>query len=323
MGVAIDDGELAMRCNLICIADGKIKNHSAGHISDSEAKALIEYLNDKLSDDNIRFFPGVSYRHLLKIGGGNKHIHFTPPHDVPGTPYAEVMPYAECNEAEPTARLICNLILRSQEILPSHPVNQKRIAEGKDPANSIWPWSAGYRPAMATLNAKFGIHRGAVISAVDLIRGIGIYAGLEPIHVEGATGLYNTNYSGKAEAAIKAISCDYDFVFLHIEAPDEAGHEGNFSLKKRTIEDIDRLVCRPIIDATSKMDEPVTIALLPDHPTPCSIRTHSASPVPFLIYCRNMPADNVAEFNEHSARNGSLGALSDDEFIRLLLKHDK
>ena len=323
MGVAIDDGELAMRCNLICIADGKIKNHSAGHISDSEAKALIEYLNDKLSDDNIRFFPGVSYRHLLKIRGGNKHIHFTPPHDVPGTPYAEVMPYAECNEAEPTARLICNLILRSQEILPSHPVNQKRIAEGKDPANSIWPWSAGYRPAMATLNAKFGIHRGAVISAVDLIRGIGIYAGLEPIHVEGATGLYNTNYSGKAEAAIKAISGDYDFVFLHIEAPDEAGHEGNFSLKKRTIEDIDRLVCHPMIDATSKMDEPVTIALLPDHPTPCSIRTHSASPVPFLIYCRNMPADNVAEFNEHSARNGSLGALSDDEFIRLLLKHDK
>ena len=156
-----------------------------------------------------------------------------------------------------------------------------------------------------------------------MIRGIGIYAGLEPIHVEGATGLYNTNYSGKAEAAIKAISGDYDFVFLHIEAPDEAGHEGNFSLKKRTIEDIDRLVCRPIIDATSKMDEPVTIALLPDHPTPCSIRTHSASPVPFLIYCRNMPADNVAEFNEHSARNGSLGALSDDEFIRLLLKHDK
>ena len=320
MGVDIEKGELAMRCNIICIENGKIKNHSAGHITDAEAAQLIDFLNENLADDRVRFFPGVSYRHLLKIRGGNKHVHFTPPHDVPGTPAAEVMPYPERKEAEATAQLISQLIIRSQEILPGHPVNLRRVAEGKDPANSIWPWSAGYKPAMATLGEKFGIKRGAVISAVDLIRGIGIYAGLEPIAVEGATGLYNTNYSGKAQAAIDAIAGDYDFVFLHIEAPDEAGHEGNFNLKKRVIEDIDRLVCQRIVDATSQMEEPVTIALLPDHPTPCRLRTHSASPVPFLIYRPGESADSVTVFNESSAKDGSLGALSDDAFIRTLLR---
>lgn len=319
MGIDIEPGEVAMRCNIICIENGKIKNHSAGHISDAEAHRLIAFLNEKLSDDRVRFFPGVSYRHLLKIRGGDKRVHFTPPHDVPGTAFADVMPYPECDEARPTAELIDNLILRSQEILPSHPVNIKRVSEGKDPANSIWPWSAGYKPAMPTLNEIYGIHRGAVISAVDLIRGIGIYAGLEPIMVEGATGLFNTNYTGKARAAIDALAGDYDFVFLHIEAPDEAGHEGNFELKKRVIEDIDRKVCKPIMDAVAAMDEPVTIAMLPDHPTPCRLRTHSATPVPFLICRPGEAPDDVQSFNERTAREGALGNLTDAGFIRLLL----
>lgn len=320
MGIGIEPGEVAMRCNIICIENEKIKNHSAGHITDSEARELIAFLNERLADDRVRFFPGVSYRHLLKIRGGDKRVHFTPPHDVPDTPFAEVMPWAECDEAKPTAELICDLIRRSQEILPSHPVNVKRVAEGKDPANSIWPWSAGYKPAMPTLRDTFGIGRGAVISAVDLIRGIGIYAGLEPIMVEGATGLFNTNYAGKARAAIDALEGDFDFVFLHIEAPDEAGHEGNFELKKRVIEDIDSKVCKPIMDAVSRMDEPVTIALLPDHPTPCRLRTHSAAPVPFFICCPGETPDAVEHFNERTARDGSLGALSDAGFINLLLR---
>lgn len=319
MGVPIEPGEVVMRCNIICIEDNKIKNHSAGHISDGEAAQLIEYLNEQLADDRVRFFPGVSYRHLLKIKSGDKHVHFTPPHDVPGTPYADVMPYTETAEAEETAKLISNLILRSQEILPKHPVNIKRVAEGKDPANSIWPWSAGYKPAMETLNEKYGVRKGAVISAVDLIRGIGIYAGLEPIMVEGATGLFDTNYTGKAQAAIDAILGDYDFVFLHIEAPDEAGHEGNFNLKKRVIEDIDRLVCGPIINAVNNSKEPIAIAMLPDHPTPCRIRTHSNAPVPFMIYRAGATADAVEEFNEETAKSGVFGAFTGDQFINTLL----
>ena len=318
MGVPVEDGEMAMRCNLICIEDGIIKNHSAGHISDAEAHELINYLEQELGNDIVHFFPGVSYRHLLKIKGGNKHLRCTPPHDVPGTPFRNVTVKASTLEAEDTAKLINNLILRSQELLAKHPVNIKRIAEGKDPANSIWPWSPGYRPAMETLQQKYGIGRGAVISAVDLIRGIGVYAGLEPIIVDGATGLYDTNYEGKARAAIEALRGDYDFVFLHVEASDEAGHEGDYELKVKTIEYLDHRICQPIIDATLQMDEPVTIALLPDHPTPCRLRTHSSAPVPFAIFRPGERPDRVPRYDEEVTRYGMYGTMSRDEFIKAL-----
>ena len=321
MGVPVEDGEMAMRCNLICIEDGIIKNHSAGHISDAEAHELIAFLESKLGNDAIHFFPGVSYRHLLKICGGDKRLHCTPPHDVPGTPFRNVMIKALTSEAEDTAKLINNLILQSQELLASHPVNLRRIAEGKDPANSIWPWSPGYRPAMDTLKVKYGVTRGAVISAVDLIRGIGVYAGLEPIVVEGATGLYNTNYEGKAHAAIEALRNGYDFVFLHVEASDEAGHEGDYELKVKTIEALDHRICQPIIDATLEMDEPVTIALLPDHPTPCKLRTHTNEPIPFLIYHKGIEPDNVTAFDEYSCRNGAFGLLEGRGFIDTFMKY--
>lgn len=319
MGIPIEDGEMAMRCNLICITpDGIIKNHSAGHISDAEAHELIKYLNEKLGSDTTRFYPGVSYRHLLKIKGGNKMLHCTPPHDVPGTPFRSVMVRATAPEATATAQLINDLILQSQELLAEHPVNLRRIEQGKDPANSIWPWSPGYRPAMETLQQKYGIKRGAVISAVDLIRGIGVYAGLEPIKVEGATGLFDTNYEGKAQAAIDALRGDYDFVFLHMEASDEAGHEGDFELKVKTIEYLDHRICQPIIDATLKMEEPVTIALLPDHPTPCRLRTHSPAAVPFAIFRPGERPDRVPRFDEEVAQYGMYGTLSRDEFMKAL-----
>lgn len=319
MGIGINPNEMAMRCNLICIEDGKIKNHSAGHISNEEATELINFLQAQLGNEVISFYPGISYRHLLKIKNGDKRLLCTPPHDVPSTPFSEVLVKPQVGDASSSADLINDLILKSQELLSNHPINLKRISEGKDPANSIWPWSPGYKPMMQTLSELYGIKKGVVISAVDLIRGIGVYAGLEPIIVDGATGLYDTNYEGKVDAAIKAIKGDTDFVFLHIEASDEAGHEGNVALKVKTIEYLDSRVLSPLINAISQMEEDVVIAVLPDHPTPCRIRTHTSDLVPFLIYHKGIMADNVDLFDEISAKNGSYKHLKGDEFIKHLI----
>jgi 2,3-bisphosphoglycerate-independent phosphoglycerate mutase len=320
MGVAIEDGEMAMRCNIICIQDKKIKNHSAGHISNEEATELILFLQKELGNDVINFFPGVSYRHLLKIKGGKKQLKCIPPHDVTGTLFADVMIQAEAQEAQETADLLNHLILRSQELLENHPVNLKRAAAGKDKANSIWPWSPGYKPAMKTMQELYGLNSGSVISAVDLIRGIGVYAGLKVIIVEGATGLYDTNYEGKAQAAIDALRTD-DFVYLHIEASDEAGHEGDVDLKIKTIEYLDSRVVKPIFDEVSNWNEPVTIAILPDHPTPCVYKTHTSSPVPFIIYKPGEEADDVMVYDEFAAEKGSYGLLKGMEFMQELVKH--
>ena len=319
MGVAIDEGEMAMRCNLICIADGKIKNHSAGHISNEEAEELILFLQKELGNEQINFFPGVSYRHLLKLKGGRKELKCTPPHDVTGTPFAEVMIQAETEEAKASADLLNDLILRSQKLLEHHPVNLKRAAAGKDKANSIWPWSPGYKPEMKTLMELYGLKSGSVISAVDLIRGIGVYAGLKVIEVEGITGLYNTNYEGKAQATIEALRTN-DFVYLHIEASDEAGHEGDVDLKIKTIEYLDYRVVQPILEEVASWDEPVTIAILPDHPTPCAIKTHTNKPVPFVIYRTNEAGDAVQEYDEFACEKGSYGLLRGMEFMQTLIK---
>lgn len=322
MGVRIEDGEMAMRCNLLTIEQGRIKNHSAGHITSEEAAELIVFLQKELGGGDANFFPGVSYRHLLKLKGGDKRIATTPPHDVPGTPYRDVLVRALVPEAEATALRINELIERSQELLKDHPVNRARVAAGKEPANSIWPWSPGYRPRMETLMQRYGIRDGVVISAVDLIKGIGVYAGLKPVDVEGATGLYTTNYEGKARAALDALRA-HDFVFLHIEASDEAGHEGDAELKVRTIEYLDSRVVKTILDEISGWDEPVSMAILPDHPTPCALRTHTAKPVPFTIYRTGVSGDGVQRFDERSAQEGSYGNLSGDEFMNLFIDGDR
>lgn len=318
MGVSIDEGEMAMRCNLICIENGIIKNHSAGHISSEEAEELILFLQKELGDDQITFYPGVSYRHLLKMKGGMKQLRCTAPHDVPGTPFREVMIESLAPEADDTARKLNALILRSQELLEYHPINLKRAEAGKDKANSIWPWSPGYKPAMQTLLDIYGFKSGSVISAVDLIRGIGVYAGLKVIYVEGATGLYTTNYEGKAQAAIDALRTD-DFVYLHIEASDEAGHEGDVALKVRTIEYLDQRVVKPILEELGTWDEPVTIALLPDHPTPCALRTHTTDPIPFIIYRPGEEGDAVPVYDEMACKQGSYGLLRGMEFMQQLI----
>ncbi len=319
MGIDIEAGEMAMRCNLICIENDKIKNHSAGHISNAEAEELILFLQKELGGDIVNFFPGVSYRHLLKMKGGNKLLKCTPPHDVPGTPFRNVMIKAESPEAEETARILNELTIKSQALLANHPVNLKRVAEGKDAANSIWLWSPGYKPKMKTLMENYGINSGSVISAVDLIKGIGRYAGLESIEVEGATGLYDTNYEGKTQAALEALKTK-DFVFLHIEASDEAGHEGNFELKTKTIEYLDSRCVKTILEETAKWDEPVTIAILPDHPTPCRTKTHTNAPVPFVILKPGQTPDDVQQYDEFSVAKGGYGLLQPDEFMKELFK---
>lgn len=315
MGVELQPGDMAIRCNIICVEGDHIKNHSAGHISTEEADVLVKYLQEKLGNERVQFHTGIQYRHLLVIKGGNKRIHCTPPHDVPMKPYLPLMVKAEIPEAQETADLINELILKSQELLANHPVNQKRISEGKDPANSIWPWSPGYRPKMKTLSEMYpSIRKGAVISAVDLIQGIGRYAGLRCMEVEGATGLYDTNYENKVAAALEALKTD-DFVYLHIEASDEAGHEGNLELKQRTIEDLDKRAVGPIYEAVKDWEEPVAIAVLPDHPTPCELRTHTAEPVPFLIYYPGITPDSVQTFDEVSCMEGIYGVMKENEFM--------
>ena len=328
IGVDLQPGEMAMRCNIVCLEGDLLKNHSAGHITTEEADVLIKYLQQELGNDRVHFYTGVQYRHLLVVKGGDKRIECVPPHDVPLKPWRPLlvkpMPGTEDiavpeggAELTPrqTADLLNDLILRSQALLASHPLNLRRKAEGKDPANSIWPWSPGYRPRMEPLSEKYPqIRRGAVISAVDLINGIGRYAGLRRIAVEGATGLYDTNYENKAAAAIDALRTD-DFVYLHIEASDEAGHEGDVDLKLRTIENLDRRALGPIYEAVKDWDEPVAIAVLPDHPTPCQLRTHTAEPVPFLIWHRAIVPDKVQTFDEVTARDGVYGLMKEDEFM--------
>ena len=321
IGVDLADDDLALRCNLICIEDGRIKNHSCGRLDTEEADVLIRFLQEKLGSERIHFYTGVQYRHLLVVKGGNKHLRCTPPHDVPGTPFRDCMVEAETPEAQETADLLNRLILASQELLANHPLNLKRKAEGRDPANSIWPWGGGYRPAMTPLTVTYPqIRSGAVITAVDLIRGIGRYAGLQVIDVEGATGLYDTNYEGKARAAVEALK-QGDFVYLHVEASDEAGHDGNVELKLQTIENLDRRAIGPIIEAVKDWDEPVAVAVLPDHPTPCAHRTHTSDPVPFAIYYPGIEPDGVQVFDEEAAKEGGYGLLHGDEFIREFMKH--
>ncbi|HBB01310.1 MAG: cofactor-independent phosphoglycerate mutase [Bacteroidetes bacterium GWD2_45_23] len=317
MGVDILPGEMAMRCNLVCIEGDRLKNHSAGHISSPEAAELIRYLEKELGNDLFSFHPGVSYRHLLKMKGGDKRLHCTPPHDIPEQPFRPHLIQPDHAEATATADALNKLILASQELLRDHPINRKRTATGKDPANSIWPWSPGYRPQMKPLSELYPIKSGAVISAVDLIRGIGVYAGLEVIMVEGATGLYDTNYEGKARAALDALK-EKDFVYLHIEASDEAGHEGDVPLKVKTIEYLDARIVKTIYEETLTWDVPVTITILPDHPTPCAIRTHTRDAIPFLIWHKGIEPDSVQTYDEFAAREGSFGLRKENELMKTI-----
>lgn len=335
IGYDMQDDDFAIRCNIITLGDGKIITHNGGNLETDDARQLIDYLNEHLAKpineregcERVKFITGIQYRHLLVIKGGNKHIVCAPPHDHPNEPWRPLLvkPSVECrteNKLSPqqTASLLNELILRSQELLPKHPYNLAKAAKGERQANSIWPWSGGYRPSMQTLMQQFPqIKSGAVISAVDLIQGIGRYAGLRIIKVPGATGLANTNYEGKAQAAIDALKTD-DFVFVHVEATDEAGHDGDVELKLKAIDYLDKRLIKPILEATEQMDEPVCIAILPDHPTPVELRIHVNEPVPFIIWHRGIKADSVEQYDEVSCVAGSYGLLKLQQFIQEFMK---
>jgi len=319
IGVEIKPGEVAMRCNLICIEDGRIKSHSAGHLEKDEADELIRALDRELGGRGIRFYTGTDYRHLLVLEKGSTDLALTPPHDILDKQAEEFMPRSKKPDAEETGALLNNLIRRSWDILPDHAVNKKRKADNRLPANSIWPWSAGYKPDMPTITERFGL-KGGVISAVDLIKGLGIYAGLDVIHVDGITGKHDTNYEGKADGCLNALR-DHDFVYVHVEASDEAGHDADTDLKIKTIEYFDQRLVQRVLDNLDRIDEPVSIAVLPDHPTPIEYRTHIREPVPFLIFRPDIQGDFVQEFNEESVKSGSYGLLKGDEFIRKFLEN--
>ena len=329
IGYDMQPDDLALRCNIITLADGHIKNHHGGHLKTEEGDVLIKYLDEKLGNDRIKFITGIQYRHLLIVKGGNKHIVCAPPHDHPNEEWRPLLVKPEEGWADrhdgdrmtarETADLINDLILRSQQLLAEHPFNKERASRGADTANSIWPWSGGYRPSMQTLGEMFpAIKSGDVISAVDLIRGIGHYAGLKNIIVEGATGLADTNYEGKTQAAIEALRHD-DFVFLHVEASDEAGHDGDLDLKLRTIENLDRRMVGPIYEDVKTWQEPVCIAVMPDHPTPVEIRTHMSEPVPFAIWYKGITPDSVQQYDEVSCVAGSYGLLRLQEFMKVFM----
>ena len=328
IGYEMDDNDLAIRCNIITLENGKIITHNGGNLETKDGDMLINYLNEHLGNDRIRFITGIQYRHLLVIKGGSKHIICAPPHDHPNEEWRPLLIKAEDNAptepgrmtAQETADLINELILKSQELLAKHPYNLAKAAKGERQANSIWPWSGGYRPSMQTLMAQYPqIKSGSVISAVDLIRGIGHYAGLKIVEVEGATGLANTNYEGKAQAAIDALKHD-DFVFVHVEASDEAGHDGDLELKLKTIEFLDQRLITPIYQEVAKWDEPVCIAVLPDHLTPVEQRIHVGQPVPFLIWHRGIEPDMVQQYDETSCVTGCYGLLKLNEFMQTLMK---
>lgn len=316
LGIAIKPSDVAMRCNLICVQEGRIKNHSAGHISSEEAKELITALQTELGNDIVHFYPGISYRHLLVLSQGSPDFECFPPHDHVGQPIAGLMVKPRTPEARATAELLNGLILRSHDIFANHEVNKKRRAAGKDQANYIWPWSPGRKPMMKTFGQLYGLS-GAVISAVDLIKGTGVYAGLDVIPVKGATGLWDTNYEGKADAAVEALK-DHDFVYCHVEATDEAGHAKDLDLKIRTIEYLDQRLVARIMGRLEEEKMEVVVAVLPDHATPVELGNHAKDPVPVAIRDPRLPADGVAVYDEESVKIGSLGLMHGNEFIKIL-----
>lgn len=306
MDVTLKKGDVALRCNLVTISDDKMADYSAGHISNKEAHNLIKFIDKKLGSEAVRFYPGVSYRHLAVIISGKTNLKeedlmktvCTPPHDILGKPIARYLPRG------PASGFLTDLMLESKEILGSHDINKVRVDLGENPANMLWLWGQGIKPGMPSFYEKFKL-QGSIISAVDLIKGIGKIIGLEPINVPGATGYYDTDYGAKAKYALDSLKKN-DFVFVHVEAPDEAGHNGDIRAKITAIENFDRLVVGTVLNSFKKSREDFRVLVLPDHATPISVRTHTRDPIPFAMYGSGIEKDNITAFNESAARKSKL-----------------
>jgi len=315
--IKLDENDVAYRCNLITEKDGILIDYSADHISNNESAELIEALKRKMEKPGeVEFFAGLSYRHFLILRNymHKEIIGCTPPHDAIGTEISKILPQANSEEEKSTVDLLNRLILDSKKVLENHPVNVARKKSGKRQGNMIWPWGGGKTPVMPTFKEKYGV-TSAVISAVDLVKGIGVYAGMKIVDVPGATGLYDTNYEGKAEYALEALE-NNDVVFVHVEAPDEAGHSRDYGLKVKTIEDLDKRLLGHILD---ELKEECVVAVLPDHPTPIRIGTHTRDPVPFAIYSPIVKADGVKQFDEDSAKKGGFGLIEGEAFMSFFL----
>jgi len=316
-GIKLKDNDVAFRCNLITEKDGVLADYSAGHITSKDSTPLMEVVKKACEKPGeIEFYSGLDYRHFLILRNApfSLQIECTPPHDAIGAEISAVLPKAKLPEAEKTASLLREAIRRSKEVLEAHQVNVARQKSGKNMGNMIWPWGGGKKPSMPLFKEKYGL-KAAVISAVDLVKGIGIYTGMKVIDVPGATGRDDTNYEGKADYALKALK-DNDFVFVHVEATDEAGHAKDYKLKVKTIEDLDKRLLGRILDG---LKEPYAIAVLPDHPTPIKIGTHTREPVPFAIKSPRLDADAVQKFDEFSAKRGGFGLVEQDGVVSLLL----
>ena len=316
-GIKLKDSDVAFRCNLITEKDGVLVDYSAGHITSKDSTRLIAAVKEACEKSGeIEFYSGLDYRHFLIMRNSplSLQIECTPPHDAIGTEIKAILPKAKTPKAEETANMLKEAILKSKEILESHPINVARRKSGVNPGNMIWPWGGGEKPKMPSFKEKYGL-KAAAISAVDLVKGIAIYTGMKVIEVPGATGREDTNYEGKADAALKALE-DNDLVFVHVEAPDEAGHVKDYKLKVRTIEDLDKKVVGRILEG---LKEPYAIAVLPDHPTPIEIGTHTRDPVPFAVQSPLIEADGVQKFDEFSARNGGFGLVEHEGVISLLI----
>lgn len=311
MDVVLNRYDVAFRCNLVTVKDGVMIDHSAGHIPTEESRILIKYVDEKLGDERTKFYHGIGYRHLLVLGNGNgKSVKCTPPHDIVGQPIGRHMPHGD------DAVSLKGLMRDSRLILDEHDVNRRRVSAGKNPANMIWLWGQGTAPVMPSFERLYGIN-GSVISDVSVVKGIGRYADLNVVNVPGATGYLDTNYEGMAEHALRALK-NGDFVFVHVEAPDEAGHMGDSGAKIKAIEDFDEKVVGRVLDNTH--DE-YRIMVLSDHPTPISLRAHTTEPVPFAIYSTDGGADDIRTFDEASARKGIF--LKDGNKLMDLLIHNK
>jgi len=319
LGVDLADEDLALRCNLVTLssesdyAQKRMLDYSSGEISTEESGILIAELQAKLGGGDFNFHAGISYRHLvIWENGSTKDITLTPPHDISDQLVEKYLPQGADGPS------LLELMVKSEEILKNHPVNKKRIEKGQNPANSIWFWGEGRRPSLPIFKQKYGLN-GSVVCAVDLVRGIGMCAGLNPVKVEGATGGVKTNFAGKARAALDELKRGQDFVYLHIESPDEAGHQGNLESKIWSIEQIDKEIVGLLLQELDDFDQ-IRAMLLPDHPTPLSTRTHSIDPVPFLIFDKNNPIkDAVGKYDEKHAAKGLFiaeGYELMDRFIR-------
>lgn len=313
LGVELAPEDVAFRCNLVTVSAGRLEDYSAGHITTNEARGLISTLQRELGGDGISFHTGVSYRHLLVLRGLEfLEARCCPPHDVVGSPLEEVLPAGE------GAGLLRQLMMDAAAILESHPINEGRKRSGLPPANMIWPWGQGRPPCLPSVKERYGIS-GAVITAVDLIKGLGMVAGMEVVEVPGATGYYDTDYGAKGEYAAKSLE-EKDLVFVHIEAPDEAGHEGKWEEKVKALEMIDSLVLGKILERAERNEMSLRVLLLPDHPTPLKVRTHTRDPVPFALYGVEGRPGRTEAFHELSVERSGLGLVQAWKLLDALIR---